>query len=54
LGEIFLKLVLNRTKISAIYSPNSFRAAGQRPRRKVEGPLAHGSLVTLRTKGNEL
>jgi hypothetical protein len=54
LGKFFLKMVLNETWISAIYSPNSFQVAGQWLRRKVEGPLAHGSLASLRTKGNEL
>ena len=54
MGKFFLKMVLNETQISAIYSRNSFQAAGQWLRRKVEGPLAHGSLASLRTKGNEL
>jgi hypothetical protein len=54
LGKFFMKMVLNGTEISAIYLPNSFRVAGQWLRRKVEGPLAHGSLALLRTKGNEL
>ena len=54
LGKFFLKMVLNGTEISAIYLANSFQVTGQWFRRKVEGPLAHGSLASLRTKGNEL
>ena len=45
MGKIILKMVLNGTGISAIYLPNSFQVTGQWFRRKVEGPLAHGTLA---------